>query len=405
MALLKKEHGIEVKSASSTIEEVVAREFVAKQARQRGVKVPSSASFADTPGGRARRRRRRADAPRAGQARRAGHAGAPSGEDGKAGSPARRCAGGFPELESTRRPSPTSNRRQPPAAQPEPIAPAALVERTASRGAGSRYSGAPRRPRPTAPRRGADRGACRSAEEPAAARAASAAAAVRSVPPPTGRVVPPTLRLRVEDPRTGQAPPAPPRRPMLVRPPQPTTPPPGGNGKSRAALPAHVPGPPVAGRAGPRPSRSSAAPAAADGRSASAARRSRSGRRSRRVRRCLAIGRRRRAPPVRATSGQRREHPRPQARHARAVGAAAGHPHDHAGRGHDRVGSRDEAGREGEGRPEEADGQAADDDDQQHARHGHGLDDRARVRRRRQDAELRRGAAAGRVGGRRIRRT
>jgi translation initiation factor IF-2-like protein len=34
MALLKKEHGIEVKSASSTIEEVVAREFVAKHARQ-----------------------------------------------------------------------------------------------------------------------------------------------------------------------------------------------------------------------------------------------------------------------------------------------------------------------------------------------------------------------------------
>src|SRR5262245_5190076 len=50
MTLLKKEHGIEVKSASSTIEEVVAREFVSKQARQRGIKVPSNASFADTPG-------------------------------------------------------------------------------------------------------------------------------------------------------------------------------------------------------------------------------------------------------------------------------------------------------------------------------------------------------------------
>ena len=49
MALLKKEHGIEVKSASSTIEEVVAREFVGKQARQRNIKVPSNASFADTP--------------------------------------------------------------------------------------------------------------------------------------------------------------------------------------------------------------------------------------------------------------------------------------------------------------------------------------------------------------------
>ena len=50
MALLKKEHGIEVKSASSTIEEVVAREFVSKQARQRNIKIPSNASFADTPG-------------------------------------------------------------------------------------------------------------------------------------------------------------------------------------------------------------------------------------------------------------------------------------------------------------------------------------------------------------------
>src|SRR5688500_12303737 len=49
MALLKRDHGIEVKSASSTIEEVVAREFVSRMARQRGLSVPSNASFADTP--------------------------------------------------------------------------------------------------------------------------------------------------------------------------------------------------------------------------------------------------------------------------------------------------------------------------------------------------------------------
>src|ERR671912_177483 len=49
MALLKRDHGIEVKSASSTIEEVVAREFVTRLARQRGLHVPSNASFADTP--------------------------------------------------------------------------------------------------------------------------------------------------------------------------------------------------------------------------------------------------------------------------------------------------------------------------------------------------------------------
>ena len=49
IALLKRDHGIEVKSASSTIEEVVARQFVERLARQRGINVPSNASFADVP--------------------------------------------------------------------------------------------------------------------------------------------------------------------------------------------------------------------------------------------------------------------------------------------------------------------------------------------------------------------
>ena len=49
IALLKRDHGIEVKSASSTIEEVVARQFVDRLARQRNLNVPSNASFADTP--------------------------------------------------------------------------------------------------------------------------------------------------------------------------------------------------------------------------------------------------------------------------------------------------------------------------------------------------------------------
>ena len=49
MALLKRDHGIEVKSASSTIEEVVARQFVERLARQRNIAVPTNASFADTP--------------------------------------------------------------------------------------------------------------------------------------------------------------------------------------------------------------------------------------------------------------------------------------------------------------------------------------------------------------------
>jgi len=73
------------------------------------------------------------------------------------------------------------------------------------------------------------------------------------VPPPTGRVVPPTLRLRVEDPRTGQAPPAPPRRPVLVRPPAP--PPPGAATGNLSRPAAARPGPPgAAARPQPRPS-------------------------------------------------------------------------------------------------------------------------------------------------------
>jgi hypothetical protein len=39
-ALLKRDHGIEVKSASSTIEEVVARQFVERLARQRNIVLP-----------------------------------------------------------------------------------------------------------------------------------------------------------------------------------------------------------------------------------------------------------------------------------------------------------------------------------------------------------------------------
>src|SRR6478672_3915018 len=49
MALLKRDHGIEVKSASSTIEEVVGRQFVDRLARQRGVTLPSGDIFAERP--------------------------------------------------------------------------------------------------------------------------------------------------------------------------------------------------------------------------------------------------------------------------------------------------------------------------------------------------------------------
>src|SRR3954449_7310328 len=49
IALLKRDHGIEVKSASSTIEEVVARQFVDRLAKQRNIVLPTGDIFAEAP--------------------------------------------------------------------------------------------------------------------------------------------------------------------------------------------------------------------------------------------------------------------------------------------------------------------------------------------------------------------
>jgi translation initiation factor IF-2 len=47
LALLRRDHGIELKSASSTIEEVVARSFVERLARQRNISLPGGDMFAE----------------------------------------------------------------------------------------------------------------------------------------------------------------------------------------------------------------------------------------------------------------------------------------------------------------------------------------------------------------------
>ncbi len=49
LALLKRAHGIELKSASSTIEEVVARQFVERLARERNITLPGGDMFAEGP--------------------------------------------------------------------------------------------------------------------------------------------------------------------------------------------------------------------------------------------------------------------------------------------------------------------------------------------------------------------
>ena len=46
--LLKKETGIDVKSASSSIEEIVARQFVERHAKKRNITLPPGNLFAET---------------------------------------------------------------------------------------------------------------------------------------------------------------------------------------------------------------------------------------------------------------------------------------------------------------------------------------------------------------------
>jgi translation initiation factor IF-2 len=258
IALLKRDHGIEVKSASSTIEEVVAREFVGRLARQRGIKVPSSASFAEAP------------APaRGGVKKPAGRAPEPP----KPAAPAmpaprlvKTAKPAAPPAELTPAPAPvTPEPITPPApiaVEPEPVpAPAPSEPEPVVVPAAEVRPIEPPAPASVTPPQEIPAAAAGVEAPPVEPPIAPGPAAVRPpaarpVPPPTtGRIVPPTLRLRVEDPRTGQAPPAPPRRPVLVRPPQPATPPPAPTGNlSRApgAKPGPGPGTPTRPQ-GPRP--------------------------------------------------------------------------------------------------------------------------------------------------------
>src|SRR5215210_3326520 len=176
IALLKRDHGIEVKSASSTIEEVVARQFVDRLARQRNITIPTNASFADTPAAVVKGRK---------------PAGKP--EPAKPAGPVL----GPPRLIKSAKPA-------------TPVASFDEDEATAPPGPVEEWVVPPPAP----------------AQRPV-------------LPVPTGRIVPPTLRLRVEDPQTGQAPPATVRRPVLVRPPvQPPQAPQAATGNlSRPAAP------------------------------------------------------------------------------------------------------------------------------------------------------------------------
>jgi translation initiation factor IF-2 len=210
-ALLKRDHGIEVKSASSTIEEVVARQFVERLAKQRNIQLPSGDMFAET-------------------AVVKGKKGAPAK---KAPEPVKPAAPTLPppRLVKTVKPVVTA---APPAAEPEaPGAPeeveqappaAEVAAASVSPSIAAEAAHAPVAEAPPAVGTGSaaepPTEAAPVAEPPAhppAPVAAQPAPDHRAVAPPkpatAGRIVPPTLRLRIEE-----------QRPTTPTPPLPTAP-------------------------------------------------------------------------------------------------------------------------------------------------------------------------------------
>jgi translation initiation factor IF-2 len=242
ITLLKQDTGIQVKSASSSIEEIVARQFVERHARRREITLPAGPLFADSPAPSRK----------------------PGGKSGKAPvePPKPSAATLRPRLVKTIKPAaaPADAAQEPApfdAAEPEaappmiaeaPAAPEALAPEEEAPSVPELQVETPPAPEPVA------------APEPASE--AEAPAPVAAAPPPApaprpSRVVPPTRRLRIEDPLTGEAPaarPIPPR--PVIRPPQPPPPavrpaPPAGVGRPASARPMGPAARPPLG--GPRP--------------------------------------------------------------------------------------------------------------------------------------------------------
>ncbi|MGE3273548.1 MAG: translation initiation factor IF-2 [Vicinamibacterales bacterium] len=261
LQLLKQNHGIELKSASSTVEEIVARQFVERLARQRGIELPKGDMFSDAAvkaakksGGSKKgaaeplkapaptlpppRLIKRVARPEAtGEPAEAPEAAPAAEAEAPASAPAEAVAAA---------PATTADVHEAPTApEPAPAAPSEAPEPAAAAPAEPEVAASA----PAEPEAPAAEPAAPAAEapEPAEAPAAPAesepaapAAAASAPPAPTGRVVPPSIRLRIEEP--GQAPPPAPRlQPRrVVLPPQPPKPaarppaPPAGLGRPGA---------------------------------------------------------------------------------------------------------------------------------------------------------------------------
>ncbi len=240
MALLKQETGIDVKSASSSIEEIVARQFVERQARKRQIALPPGALFAETSGPKRPGAKSAPEPPKpAGPVLRPRLVKTPKPVDAADTSEATAPAeADVPVVELPAEPAVAAapDTVEPPVVEVTPAVaeapPAPVIE--------------PEAPQPVTPVVQVEEPQAPPAEtvieraEPVQAPAPAAAPVAAAPPPParpplvvppprvpaptpvTGRLVPPSRRLRIEDPVTGEAPAARPlpQRPV-VRPPQP----------------------------------------------------------------------------------------------------------------------------------------------------------------------------------------
>jgi translation initiation factor IF-2 len=240
LALLKKNHGIELKSASSTLEEIVARQFVERMAKQKGITLPKGDMFSE----QAVKQAKTASKAKAAPGKKG--ASAPAPEPPKPAVPTL----GPPRL--IKKAKPVEPKPEEAIAPPAvAVATPPVVEET---------------PVDAAPAQVAEAPLAESApSEPDVAASAEPAAEIAREK--AGRFVPPSIRLRVEEP--GKAPPsAPPLQPKRqvvpqpprVVPPAPPRPPQAATGnlaRPPAQRPYGTPRPPQSNTAamlgGPRP--------------------------------------------------------------------------------------------------------------------------------------------------------
>jgi translation initiation factor IF-2 len=248
LALLKRAHGIELKSASSTIEEVVARQFVDRLARERNITLPTGDIFAEGPVAKPGAKKPAPNAKKPEPAKPAAPTLAPPRlvKSAKPAAPAASTAVEEP-IEEEAPPAPVEEPQEAPAPVAEEPAPVVVAAE-------------PITPEPAAPVvEEPPPAAPPVVEPPVATRPVAAKPAAVAPPPPSkptpapGRMVPPSIRLRIEEPSAPgtSAVPAMPTRPAASRlrpsdkvvPPRPTAPlPPATGNLARPGGPGGGPG-------------------------------------------------------------------------------------------------------------------------------------------------------------------